>query len=260
MALSALCPQCEGTGWIRVRKPQGLVARRCDCHLKKVRDARESAFGLPAKLANRTFDNFSAGDFQSERIKHGILTKAMNTAKNFVDEFPVGKRKGLLFYGGTAGQMTHLAVATLKRFTDRGFSCMYCDYQLLLERLIERADSDPAISGFSKALAQRILDVDVLLIDSLGDHRPISWALDTIGAIIKHRYYNEKCLLTTTGLPLQEVARTEVEGFERMRAYQGPPPEWLGDRIGQDSVLRLFEHCQQICITVPDSGLQRLGG
>lgn len=257
MALSALCPQCEGTGWIRVQKPQGLVARRCACHLKKVRDARESAFGLPSRLANKTFDNFSAGDYRRERIKHRTLTRAMNTAKNFVDEFPVGKRKGLLFYGGTLDQMTHLAVATLKRFLERGFSCMYCDYQLLLERLIDRADTDPVISGTSKALGQRILDVDVLLIDSLGDHRPIAWAVDTIGAIIKHRYFNEKCLLATTGLPLEELPRTEVEGFEEMRAHQALPPEWLGDRIGQASVLRLFEHCQQVCITVPDSNCDR---
>ena len=250
MAMNAPCEKCQGTGWIRVETSRGLAAERCQCYRDEVQDSRYLKLGLPPRVAGLDFENFSAGDYFKERVKWKILTAAMHRAKNFADEFPICKRRGLLFHGGPITQMTHLAVATLKRFIDRGFDCMFCDYQLLLETLLERNDRNTATAASSKAFSRRILDVDVLLIDSLGEHRPTGWTLDTIGGIIKHRYYNERCLLATTGLSLKGDRKVPRSGFQELRAYK-PWRDTLSDRIGQESVHRLLEHCDQVCITVP---------
>lgn len=254
MALSELCPDCQGTGWVRVETRFGTAAKRCKCYREELENARYLECGLPARIAHLTFDNFSAGDYLKERQRYNTLTAAMNKAKRFAEAFPISKRKGLLFHGGPTTEMTHLAVATLKLFVDKGFSCMFCDYQLLLETILERSDPEAAIAEASKAFSRRILDVDVLLIDSLGERRPSAWTIDTMSGIIKHRYYNERCLLATTALPLKEVSRVSPEGFHEMRAYS-PLHDALGDRIGQESVHRLLDHCDGVCMSLPDQGL-----
>ena len=254
MAINARCDKCHGTGWNRVETSRGLAAERCQCYRDEVKDARYLKLGLPPRVAKLSFDNFSAGDYFKERAKHRILVAAMNTAKSFADEYPLCKRKGLLFHGGPVTQMTHLAVATLKRFIDRGFDCMFCDYQLLLETLIQRSDRDSATAASSKEFARRVLDVDVLLIDSLGEHRRTGWTTDLIGGVIKHRYFHERCLLATTGLSLH----LSIEGMQHQMtsearyARQKAWPDTLSDRIGQESFDRLSEHCEKICITVPE--------
>ena len=251
MALNALCPDCEGTGWIRVETRLGIAARRCQCFREELESARHLECGLPTRIAHQTFDNFSAGNYFKERDKYNTLTAAMSKAKRFVESFPISKFKGLLFHGGPTDEMTHLAVATLKRFIDKGFSCMFCDYQLLLDTILERSDPESTIADASKAFSRRILDVDVLLIDSLGERRPSSWAIDTISSIIKHRYYNERCLLVTTHLPLEDAVRPLGEGFQEMRAYK-PLRDSLGDRIGDESVHRLLSHCDAVCMSMPN--------
>ncbi len=253
MALSGLCPDCQGTFWVRVETQRGTAAKRCHCYREELQTARYLECGLPTRIAHLTFDNFSAGDYFKERKKYNTLTAAMNKAKRFAESFPICKRKGLLFHGGPTTEMTHLAVATLKLFIDKGLSCMFCDYQMLLDTLLERSQPEASIAGASKALAQRIRDVDVLLIDSLGEHRPSRWTIDTISQIIKRRYYSEQCLLVTTALPLKEDPRGSPEASQEMRAYS-PLHDALGDRIGDESVHRILDHCEGISMAVPAPG------
>ncbi len=214
-------------------------------------DSRYQALGLPPRFVDESFDTFSAGSYVTEKSRYHTLTAAMGKAKRFVDEFPISRNKGLLFHGGSPTEQTHLAVATLKCFVDKGFSGMYCDYHQLMLTLRARSDPNSAIAEASRETARRLVHVDVLLVDSLGDHRPTEWTLDTVGGIIKHRYYHEKCLLATTGLPLEARPRVEPDGFIEMRSYR-PVNDALSDRIGQESVYRLLDHCDPICMTVPE--------
>ena len=256
MASRGLCPDCQGTFWIRVETRFGTAAKRCHCYQQELDTARYLECGLPEKLTHKSFDNFSAGDYFKERKRYNTLIAAMTKAKRFAEAFPVCKRKGLLFHGGEASEMTHLAVATLKVFIDKGLSCMFCDYQMLLEALFERGSPEARSQVAGKAFAQRIREVDVLLIDSLGEHRPNRWAVDTISQIIKRRYYSEQCLLVTTVLPLEEDPRASTQGFQEMRAYS-PLHESLGYRIGHESLRRLLDHCEDIplSVSVPDKAI-----
>ncbi len=259
MAANAQCPSCQGMGWVQVKTPRGPAVDRCECFLKEELESPYEDLGLPPVFADASFDRFSAGKFTRElgihheqNRRYHTLTAAMGKAKRFVDEFPMSRSKGLLFYGGSPGEQTKLAVATLKLFVDKGFSGMYCDYHQLLLKLRSRNDSNLALAEESREFARKVAGVDVLLLDSLGEHRVTEWTLDTIGGIIKHRYFNEKCLLATTGLPVEPPLRESADGFAEMRPYT-PVLDALGDRIGQESFHRLLEHCDQICMSAAES-------
>ena len=253
MAGIAECQECQGTSWIEVSTPRGPAAKRCDCFYEEQRKSRFQAMGLPRRFQDASFDSFSAGDYRTEKERFNTLTAAMRRAKSFVDGFPITRKKGLLFHGGSPRDKTHLAVATLKCLVDKGFSGMFCEYGQLLLTLRARSDPNAAISGPSRETARRVANVDVLLLDGLGDHRATAWTLDTASAIIKHRYLNEKCLLATTGFSLETAPRLEPDRF-RETSYM-PFPDTLGDRIGQETVLRLVDHCESVSMVVNEAGV-----
>lgn len=255
MAGIAECRECQGTSWIEVSTPRGPAAKRCDCFYEEQRKSRFQAMGLPRRFEDASFDSFSAGDYRTEKERFNTLTAAMRRAKSFVDGFPITRKKGLLFHGGSPRDKTHLAVATLKCLVDKGFSGMFCEYGQLLLTLRARSDPNAAISGPGRETARRVANVDVLLLDGLGDHRATAWTLDTASAIIKHRYLNEKCLLATTGFSLETAPRPEPDRF-RETSYM-PFPDTLGDRIGQETVLRLVDHCESVSMVVNEAGAPR---
>ncbi len=253
MASSTQCPSCQDTGWIEVVTPRGPAAQRCDCFLKQKKAAAGLALGLPPRFSDESFETFSAGSYRNERLRYNTLTAAMRRAQRFVDDFPLTTARGLLFHGGSPTEQSHLAVATLKRLVEKGFSGVYFDYQRLLAMLRSRNGADPAAADAGREVAKRIADVDVLLLDSLGDHRPTEWALDTAGGIIKHLYHHKRCLLATTGLPLDPATRRPPENSAEMGSYK-PMPDSLIDRIGSGAVQRLLDHCELVPMAVREAG------
>ncbi len=249
MASNTQCPSCRGTGWIEVETPRGPAAQRCVCFQKSRATDATLALGLPPRFADADFDSFSAGSYKKQQHRYNAMTSAMRKAQRFADEFPLTKARGLLFQGGSPQEQSHIAVATLKRMVQNGFSGVYFDYQHLLTKLRSRSDPNPAVAEAARNLASRIADVDVLLLDSLGEHRATEWAVDTVSGIIKHLYHHRKCLLATTGLPLSTEPNRTEEGPEGMVMYQRVNDN-LGDRIGQESVQRLIEHCELVSMAV----------
>ena len=127
---------------------------------------------------------------------------------------------------------------------------MYCDYSQFMVTLRNRYDSDPALAEVAKKAAGRVARADVLLLDSLGDFRVTEWVLDTVSGVIKHRYYEQKCLLATTGLPLDKPHRGPADGRQQMRPYTLVQDD-LANRIGYETCQRLLEHCDPITMAVP---------
>ncbi len=246
------CKRCQNTGWVQVETPKGVAAKRCRCHQSGLDKSKYSKLSLPPRFADLTFDNFSAGHYREERAKYNTLTAAMGAAKRFADEFPMGSKKGLLFHGGTVERNSHLGVATLKRLADKGLTCLYFDYQDLLRVLGDRRSEDTALAAKSRAIAASVRDADVLLIDSLGERRVTEWGLDTIGALIKHRYHNQSGLLVTTSLPLDAGTNEPFEAPQAVPSF-GRVRDSLPDRIGWQSVERLSLLCDQVPVGVREN-------
>lgn len=239
-----MCSECRDTGWVQELLPDGFTAsKRCRCREGGRVASEYGSLRLPPRLAKHTFDDFSAGEYATEPRKHRVLTAAMGRGMRFADGFPIEPFQGLLFYGGTMERQAHLAVATLKRLADKGFSCLFVEYQDLLQALQHRPGD---AADKRDELASKVNSVDVLLIESLGERRPTDWAQDTIYSIIKHRYYHNKLgLLATTGLPLSES--TSESGHAEQSTPGTRYQDTLADRIGR----RCLEMLESICVKVP---------
>ena len=128
----------------------------------------------------------------------------------------------------------------------------FFDYQTLLQRI--RDGYNPASNSSNRAAYQQALDAEILLLDDLGAHRVTDWVLDTVTAIINHRYNENKPIIITTNLPLRE--RGDALSHKDPANGKYKIDDSLGDRIGQRAVSRLFEMCKEVRITTQDYRLR----
>lgn len=243
------CPRCEGTGLIKVEARDGRdTYKRCECYFNAQRDSLN--FGVPKRFADKTFDNFSAGRYRENRVAYNTLTHALRTAQQFADEYPVVDRKGFLLHGGAIGKMTHLAVGMLKVLMANSFSCLFCGYPELLRNLQDQRFAESGAEDRGRGLDLQLRTVDVLLLDSLGEHRRTPWVVDAVSELIKYRYDHDKGLIVTTTLPLADVTRRGPAEVLEQRTYN-PMRDTLADRIGSECAARLLEHCALVSMAEP---------
>lgn len=247
------CPQCEGTGLIKVESRDGRdTYKRCECYFNAQRDSLN--FGVPKRFADKTFDNFSAGRYRENRVAYNTLTRALRSAQQFAEGYPVVDRKGLLLHGGAIGKMTHLAVGMLKVLMTKGLSCLFCGYPELLRNLQDQRFAESGAEDRGRSLDLQLRTVDVLLLDSLGEHRRTPWVVDAVNELIKYRYDHDKGLIVTTTLPLAGVPRRGPAEVLEQRTYN-PMRDTLADRIGSECAARLLEHCAAVSMAEPEPAL-----
>ena len=237
MPTDPVCPKCGGTGWIIVERAGVSGAGPCECRFQGRSGRLEERAHVPPLYRNASFDNFSVPG-PDNPIGRRDLTTLLLTVKNYVRDFPNEQRPGLLFIGEPGTGKTHLAVAAMRKIVEKGFECVFCDYQNLLDRI--RSGYDPGSNSADKEAYRIALDAEVLLLDDLGAHRVTDWVEDTITSIVSYRCNHRKALIATTNLPDGEAGSSLTE-----RSALGKPEyrTTLAERIGPRARSRLFEMC-----------------
>jgi DNA replication protein DnaC len=240
MATDTVCPKCGGTGFIIIEGSTVSGAKRCDCANQGRAGRMEERAQIPPLYREASFDNFAVPG-PDNPIARRDLTNALLGVKAFVRDFPNDTRPGLLLIGEPGTGKTHLAVAAMRKIVEKGFECLFCDYQNLLDRI--RSGYDPTSNSADKEAYRVALDTEVLLLDDLGAHRVTDWVEDTVTSIVTSRCNQRKALIATTNLPDGDAGSTLTE-----KSALGKPEyrTTLAERIGPRARSRLFEMCTVI--------------
>jgi len=240
-----MCERCEDTGWIQLRRGDGMVARRCQCRSTLASAARKARLGLPPRLADLSFENLEYPRHDRDRQRFNALHLVATQAKGFALEYPLGPKRGLLLHGSDMDRVRHLGVAALRLLaTKEGFRCLYFDYQGLLKVLGDRISSDRQTAQGGHRVARAVAHSDVVLIDSLGEGRATQRNIDTITALVKYRHDHNKGLIVTTAAPLAPRVARQAPPSGEVMLDGGDSAGSLPMHLGWRAYERLTQMCQ----------------
>src|SRR6204780_2615552 len=232
--VTAVCPDCNGTGWKIVERDEVSGASRCGCVAVERAGRVLAECDLPPLYENASFDNFST-------LHDGELTRVFLAVRSYVRDFPNPAKPGLLLMGDPGSGKTHLAVAAFRAILAKGFEGLFFDYQNLLDRI--RSGYDSSSTSSDRETYRVAMEVDVLLLDDLGAHRVTDWVMDTVTSIITARCNQRKPLIATTNLIDPEAGYAT---YERTAGGKVDYRTTLSERIGPRARSRLFEMCRVI--------------
>jgi DNA replication protein DnaC len=193
---------------------------------------------IPARYVSCEFLNYDTG-------ANDGLAAAKVKIETWAGQYPLD-RSGLLLVGPSGVGKTHLSVAALKRLTEKGVHCLFCDYRELLKKI--QNSYNPSVQTTELDLLRPVFETEVVLLDDLGAVKPSEWVWDTVSLILNARY-NEKLttIITSNFLDGPSAGVERVDGPRRAARE-----ETLGDRIGERMRSRLFEMCRLVLVNGKD--------
>jgi DNA replication protein DnaC len=241
------CTICDGVGLVRVVNEAGQwVSRACECQETEREERRLAAAHIPERYRHCSLDTYETA-FNGANPS---LARALNTARKFVETYPVDTAgNGLLFVGKAGLGKTHLAVGVLKRLVqERGVRGLFCDYRELLKSI--QNSYNPQVQTTELELLKPVFAAEVLVLDDLGAQKPNEWVWDTVALILNTRYNDKQTTIITTNwadAPAGSGTRSDPEGKQPAKSE-----DTLGDRIGDRMRSRLAEMCVRVEMTGED--------
>ena len=218
----APCPYelCDGSGLIEDHATNTAYPCRCRPARIAQNQARSLSAVIPRRYRGVSFDRAPVTEIEP-RV---IVEKTRAFAGRIEERLDAGH--GLWFSGPTGTGKTTLAMIVAGAALKAGRSVAIYSLPRLLNEIrdthrTERSHID---------LLDRLTSVDLLHIDDVGAERTTDWVLEELYSIVNARYEDERSIVFTTNLPYDE----------------------LSEQIGERTVSRLAEMCDQLPLDGPD--------
>jgi len=154
--------------------------------------------GIGKRFKNRTFENFKVDSENQEAYRNSKLY-----AENFHKFKEAGE--GLYFSGNNGTGKTHLAVAIALYLIKKGIPVICMTSIKLLQEIRRTYDRDRNVSEYELLKAYK--EVDLLVIDDLGQENVTDWSLMMLYDIINDRYENCLPVIITTNLNDEDLIK-----------------------------------------------------
>ena len=188
------CPDCDGYGYIVTDNDVGI----CHCLAERNVNHRLERANIPKRYKNKTLDSFKP-DIDSRRRSHG---QVFRFAEDFAHQ---QERSGLFLYGPSGTGKTHLAIGALKELLATGLTGLFYNIVTLVGDL--RLQAGGAAPQETLERIERSSQVDILVLDDLGASRISDFVQEQIYSIVDKRYSENRCLIVTSNLPLNELEK-----------------------------------------------------
>jgi DNA replication protein DnaC len=184
---------------------------------------------IPRKYRGVSFDRAPVPDLDPRVVR---------PVRRFVDE--IGKQlaagRGLWFMGDVGTGKTTLAMLVSKAALDNGRSVAIYSVPRLLAKIRATYDADPGESSYMEFF-ERLVTVDLLHLEDLGAEKRSDWVLEQLYSLVNERYEEERSILVTTNLGLEELeAQIGPRTVSRLVEICGDPLPLYGtdQRIAYD--------------------------
>ena len=234
---SEACTVCGGTGWKDVVSGTERRVARCACFLRAQAEQLLQSTHIPIRYANCNLSNYKTD-------ANHALAAAKITVEKWAAQYPLD-RTGLLLVGPSGVGKTHLSVAAIRRLTENGVHCLFCDYRELLKNI--QNSYNPSVHATELEVLRPIFETDVVLLDDLGAVRPTEWVWDTVSLILNTRYNDNRTTIITSNFLDGPARKVGMSGAQAAGA-----DDTLGDRIGERMRSRLFEMCRLVQVDGKD--------
>ena len=202
------CKICKDTGYIIKNGKTSF----CNCFLQEVINKTYKQYNM-LKLEEENFNTFDFGYYSSkiDKEKYGIdksprenIENIRKISENFAKNIVNKNQKNLLFIGNTGLGKTFLANSIAKFVIDDGYSVIYQTAPILMDKIMEYKFSYDQ-KNENKEQYNNIFNVDLLIIDDLGTETMTNNKYTELFNIINTRLLNNKKILISTNLSLNEL-------------------------------------------------------
>ena len=193
------CPYCSDTGYVG--------SRMCQCLNRLCIQEQQKELGA-AFRGGESFENFRL-DYYSNAVipqvkasARSVMERTLNYCREYARHFSHGAGN-LLLSGSTGLGKTHLALAMGSTIGAQGYSVCYEPAMALFDKF-QKARFTPSEEAI--ALADKLENCDLLIIDDLGTEMPGQFVTATLYNLLNQRLLSGKAMIITTNLNVEETS------------------------------------------------------
>ncbi len=174
---------------------------------------------LPPFAQNMTFEKF---------VAYPLIKLAYDKALEMANK--AGELCWLALLGNNGNGKTHLAISICRAWIEKGIAAKYTFVSLLLDELREGYKSNEKENSYDEKF-RMYCDIPLLLLDDYGAESKTAWVQEKLDALIDYRLMNNKSLIVTSNLSLDEMPNRI-----RSRIMRHPKSVIVGIEAGEYSM------------------------